>query len=212
MRSRSLAALSSSLLTAVLSLPAVADVRIRIDQTSQRMSVSVDGQPLYHWPVSTGLQGHRTPNGSFGALRLERVYFSRKYDNAPMPHAVFFTSVGHAIHGTRHVRQLGRAASHGCIRLSPSNAAALFSIIEAEGLGNTRITIVGSDPLVAGNRARDFRTAAHRRRYDYSAVPAGLQIQAEPVHGYYTRVPVGPSYRHPAYVPYEFDPGDDSLE
>lgn len=212
MRSRSLATLSGSLLTAVFSLPAVAEVRIRIDQTSQQMAVSVDGQPLYHWPVSTGLPGHRTPNGSFRALRLEKVYFSHKYDNAPMPHAVFFTSVGHAIHGTRHVRQLGRAASHGCVRLSPSNAAALFSIIETEGSGSARITIGGNDSLVVSHRARGFRTVSNRRHYDYGAVPAGLQMQAEPVHGYYTRVPVGPSYRHPAYAPYEFGADEVSLE
>ncbi|MGH1570716.1 L,D-transpeptidase [Methylobacterium sp. P31] len=212
MRSRSLTVLSSLLLTAVFSLPAEADVRIRINQTSQRMSVSVDGQPLYHWPVSTGLPGHRTPNGSFRALRLERVYFSRKYDNAPMPHAVFFTSAGHAIHGTRHVRRLGRAASHGCVRLSPSNAAALFSIIEDEGLGNTRITIIGSEPLVARNRERGFRTASHRRRYDYGTVPAGLQMQMEPAHGYYTRSPFGRSYQQPAYAPYGFNPDDDNFE
>jgi hypothetical protein len=217
MRSRSLAALSGLLLTAVLSLPAVADVRIKIDQTSQRMSVSVDGQPLYHWPVSTGLPGHRTPNGSFRALRLERVYFSRKYDNAPMPHAVFFTSAGHAIHGTRHVRQLGRAASHGCVRLSPSNAAALFSIIEAEGLGSTRITIVGSEPLVARNTLRSFRTVSHRQPYDYGAAAVGLQMQMETVHGYYARDPVEPSYRRPshrppAYAPYGSGPDDDDFE
>ncbi|MHB2211221.1 L,D-transpeptidase [Methylobacterium sp. CM6257] len=212
MRSRFLAASSSLLLTAVFSVQAEADVRIRIDQTSQRMSVSVDGQPLYRWPVSTGLPGHRTPNGSFRALRLERVYFSRKYDNAPMPHAVFFTSAGHAIHGTRHVRRLGRAASHGCVRLSPSNAAALFGIIEAEGLGSTRITIVGSEPLVASNRERGFRAVSHRRRYDYGTVPAGLQMQMEPVHGYYTRVPVRPSYQQPVYAPYGSDPVDDNFE
>lgn len=217
MHSRSLAALSSLLLTAALSFPAAADVRIRIDQTSQRMSVSVDGQPLYHWPVSTGLPGHRTPNGSFRALRLERVYFSRKYDNAPMPHAVFFTTAGHAIHGTRHVRQLGRAASHGCVRLSPSNAAALFSIVEAEGPGNTRITIVGSDPLIASNRSRGFRSASNRQRYTHGTVPAGLQMQMGPINGYHARVPLRPSYgnpfyQQPAYAPYGFDPGDDNFE
>ncbi|QIJ76980.1 L,D-transpeptidase family protein [Methylobacterium sp. NI91] len=212
MRSGSLAALSSLLLTTVLSLPAAADVRIRVDQTSQRMSVSVDGRQLYHWPVSTGLLGHRTPNGSFRALRMEGAYFSRKYDNAPMPHAVFFTSVGHAIHGTRHVRRLGRAASHGCVRLSPSNAAALFSIVEAEGLGNTQISVVGSEPLVASNRARGFRTASHRQRDDYSAVPAGFQTHIKPVHGHHSRVMVETSYRQPTYAPYRFDPDNDSFE
>ncbi|MGH1590130.1 L,D-transpeptidase [Methylobacterium phyllosphaerae] len=178
------------------------------------MSVSVDGRPLYYWPVSTGLPGHRTPNGTFRALRLESVYFSRKYDNAPMPHAVFFTSVGHAIHGTRHVRQLGRAASHGCVRLSPSNAAALFSIIETEGPANTRITITAGDAFVARSNGRSFKTASRKPRYDYGPVPAGLRMETEPDYAYYARDSVGlsyrrPSHRKPGYAPYGFDSEDD---
>lgn len=209
MRSRFFLAVSSVLLVTAWSFPATAEVRVRVDQASQRMSVSVDGRLLYRWPVSTGLPGHRTPNGSFRALRLERVYFSRKYDNAPMPHAVFFTSVGHAIHGTRHTRQLGRAASHGCVRLSLSNAATLFSIVEAEGPANTRIAITGSDSLIASSRVRGLRTAARRQRSDDGTLPAGLQIRAEPDDGHYARgsgvSPYRrPSYLEPAYAPDEF--------
>jgi hypothetical protein len=214
MRSRLFHTLSSLLLVPAWSFPATADVRVRVDQASQRMSVSVDGRLLYYWLVSTGLPGHRTPNGSFRALRLERVYFSRKYDNAPMPHAVFFTSAGHALHGTRHTRQLGRAASHGCVRLSLSNAATLFSIIEAEGPTNTRITITGSDSLVASSRVRGRRTAARRQRYDYGTVSTGLRLQEEPDYGYYSResgvLPYRrPSYLEPAYVPYGSGPDGD---
>lgn len=214
MRSRLFLALSSLLLVTAWPFPATADVRVRVDQATQRMSVSVDGRLLYRWLVSTGLPGHRTPNGSFRALRLERVYFSRKYDNAPMPHAVFFTSVGHAIHGTRHARQLGRAASHGCVRLSLSHAATLFSIIEAEGPANTRIAITGSDSLIASSRVRGLRTAARRQRYEYGTTPAGLQMRAEPDHGPYSRgsgvLPYRrPSYLEPAYAPDEFGPDGD---
>ncbi|AWN40436.1 L,D-transpeptidase [Methylobacterium durans] len=176
MRIRILGAVSGLLMLAATSVPATADVRITIDKLSQRMSVSVDGQPLYYWRVSTGLPGHATPGGSFRVLRTERVYFSRKYDNAPMPNAIFFTAVGHAIHGTNHVRRLGRAASHGCVRLAPGNAATLFALVRAEGIGNTRITIGGGEPLVAGTRNRGFQAARVRRPYEPGyAIPARLQ-------------------------------------
>jgi L,D-transpeptidase catalytic domain len=56
--------------------------------------------------------------------------------------AVFdFYDGNFAIHGTTHVSQLGGRASRGCIRLHPSNAAVLFSLVQQEGLGNTRISI-----------------------------------------------------------------------
>jgi L,D-transpeptidase catalytic domain len=206
-------ALSALLVPTLVSLPALADVRIRIDQTHQRMSVAVDGQPLYDWPVSTGLPGHRTPNGSFRALRMERVYFSRRYDNAPMPHAVFFTSVGHAIHGTHHARQLGRAASHGCVRLSPSHAAALFSIIKAEGPANTRISISGREPLVAARFGRGYGVRSHQPGHEYGrAVSTGMPMPLEPGEGYATRMPVRPSSRDPFYPPYGYGREDDDFE
>ena len=64
-------------------------------------------------------------------------------DDAPMPHSIFFTYRGHAIHGSYQTRSRGRAVSHGCVRLSPGNAAKLYSLVTREGMGNTRITITG---------------------------------------------------------------------
>ncbi len=119
-------------------------VSIEIDKAAQRMIVSVDGVRKYSWPVSTGKAGHETPAGGFRALRLEEMHYSRKYDNAPMPHSIFFTNNGHAIHGTTAVRMLGRPASHGCIRLAPANAKTLFDLVERAGMANTKIAIAGS--------------------------------------------------------------------
>ncbi|KAB1067893.1 L,D-transpeptidase [Methylobacterium planeticum] len=197
-------ALLSLLISTALSSFASADVRVRIDQTSQRMSVAVDGQPLYDWRVSTGLPGHSTPNGTFRVLRMERVYFSRKYDNAPMPHAIFFTAAGHAIHGTNHIGRLGHPASHGCVRLSPSNAAALFSIVKAEGSANTRIWIGGSEPLIASGKARGFQATSRRQRYeDDGTTSVGWSMGVEPPRRYYDPAPSYRSYRQP-YEPYGY--------
>ncbi|MDI1263521.1 MAG: L,D-transpeptidase [bacterium] len=120
--------------------PARADVVVQIDKYSQRMAVSVDGTTRYNWPVSTGRSGYGTPSGSFRPQSLVRRHFSRKYYNSPMPHSIFFY-YGFAIHGTTDLARLGGPASHGCVRLHPSHAAALFALVQRTGPRNTRIEI-----------------------------------------------------------------------
>lgn len=123
------------------SMPASASgVIAYVDLRAQRMDVWVEGARQFTWPVSTARKGYVTPTGTFQPERLHRRYYSRKYDNAPMPYAVFFHR-GWAIHGTTDLRRLGRPASHGCIRLDPKNAATLFSLINAYGRADTRIVI-----------------------------------------------------------------------
>ena len=129
------AVISGSALT-----PARADVMVQIDKSSQRMAVSVDGMMRYNWPVSTGRSGYGTPSGVFHPQTMARRWFSRKYYNSPMPHAIFFY-YGFAIHGTYDLNHLGGPASHGCVRLHPSNAATLFALVGRQGPRNTRIEI-----------------------------------------------------------------------
>lgn len=119
---------------------AQAAVVARIDLSSQRMTVSVNGIPYYNWPVSTARRGYVTPTGTYRPQRMYRKYFSKKYYNSPMPYSIFFRG-GYAIHGSYAVNQLGAPASHGCIRLAPSNAAMLYSLVQSHGPGNTLIVI-----------------------------------------------------------------------
>ena len=134
-------ALAAVLIVAALaSAPARADVVVHIDKSSQRMAVSVDGAMRYNSPVSTGRDGYGTPSGTFHPQSMMRSYFSRKYYNAPMPHAIFFY-YGFAIHGTNDIGRLGGPASHGCVRLHPSHAAALFALVRRNGPHNTLIEI-----------------------------------------------------------------------
>lgn len=166
MRLRLTAALSALLLTAALPEEVFAEVSISVDKSSQRMVVEVDGQRRYSWPVSTGTSGYDTPGGAYRPFRMERDHRSKEWDDAPMPHAIFFTAQGHAIHGTNHTRQLGRPASHGCVRLSPQHAAALFSLVKAQGMANTRVVVKGSEPSVASRKSREGFKAANRNRHD----------------------------------------------
>lgn len=119
---------------------ASAAVTARIDLSAQKMYVSVNGQPTYAWDVSTARKGYRTPVGTFRPIRMHRTWYSTKYNRSPMPHSIFFHG-GYAIHGSYEIRSLGRPASHGCVRLHPSNAATLFALVKRHGAANTRIVI-----------------------------------------------------------------------
>jgi lipoprotein-anchoring transpeptidase ErfK/SrfK len=142
-------------------VPAQADIEVRVDKASQRMFVSVDGEMRHFWTVSTGLGGG-PHNGSYKPQRLERKWFSRKYNMAPMPYAIFFDG-NYAIHGTTHVRQLGRRASKGCVRLHPQNAAVLFSLVQKHGAANTRIVIEPGASVQANDRPKLRRLAEDNR-------------------------------------------------
>jgi hypothetical protein len=118
-------------------------VDITINKISQKMTVRVDGQEEYVWPVSTGAPGFDTPSGKFHPFRMEKEHFSKEWDDAPMPYSMFFTGEGHAIHGSYHLKSLGRRASHGCVRLAPENAAKLFALVQKAGMSNTTIVLRG---------------------------------------------------------------------
>jgi hypothetical protein len=148
MQSKSLitaASLAASLATS-LATNSDAAVVVNIDKTKQQMSVSVDGTARYVWPVSTGRAGYDTPNGTFKANRMDADHLSQEWDNALMPHTIFFDVRGHAIHGFFDVKHLGLPVSHGCVRLSPVHAATLFNLVKAEGMNQTTIVVSGHTP------------------------------------------------------------------
>lgn len=117
-----------------------ADVYITVDKSEQRMYVqSPDG--YFEWNVSTGRKGYRTPSGEFQPYLLKTMHYSSKYDNAPMPHSIFFHG-GYAIHATEAVNKLGSPASHGCIRLNPQNTRWLYRMVSEYGKDRTYISIV----------------------------------------------------------------------
>jgi hypothetical protein len=159
---------------------AYAKVSVYIDLSTQTMHVQ-SSTGSYSWPVSTARAGYVTPRGTFSPIYMTRMTHSTLYNNAPMPHAIFFHS-GWAIHGTTHVGALGSPASHGCVRLSPAHAAQLYSMVEAEG---ATITIGGSPRAsgarYAGHRAHGALAYAPTRRAAHHTVRAW---QANPTGGF----------------------------
>jgi lipoprotein-anchoring transpeptidase ErfK/SrfK len=130
-------------------------ILIAIDKAKQKMTVSIDGVQQYEWPVSTGRAGYSTPSGTYTPTSMNEVWYSREWDNAPMPHAIFFMKDGHAIHGSYEVKTLGKPVSHGCVRISPKNAATLYALVKKNGTKNTQVVLTGVTPGGESNVASD---------------------------------------------------------
>ena len=175
-------------LTLLASTAAEARVDITVDKDNQVMTVAVDGVARYHWPVSTGIPSRETPNGTFRAFRMEEDHFSKEFDDAPMPHSIFFTKIGHAIHGTDWESRLGTPASHGCVRLSKANASTLYALVQEQGVLNTTVTLTGSAAIaLARNPRRNTAIARtdtapdqqYQQQYSNSGEPVVLTPQPQ---------------------------------
>ncbi len=144
--------------------PAAASLLIQVNKSTQQMTVSQDGRFLYQWPVSTGRPSLPTPSGTFTPFRMDIDHVSEQYDNAPMPYSIFFTRTGDAIHGTDETKYIGRAVSHGCVRLTRQHAAILWKLVKQEKMANTKVVLTGRvpgrAPLVAQEQADPETTGA----------------------------------------------------
>ena len=165
--------------------PSAPIIVANIDKSRQEMTVFVDGVQKYTWPVSTGIGGYSTPSGEYTASSMNKIWYSRQWDNAPMPHAVFFTKKGHAIHATNEVKKLGKPASHGCVRLAPENAETFFNLVKEAGLENTQVVLAGVTPggeyKVTQPQRRDRYEQDRRDRYSdrYGYYEEQLPVQRQ---------------------------------
>jgi hypothetical protein len=146
-----------------------AAILITVDKSTQQMTVDVDGARRWTWPVSTGLPGRDTPSGNYTAFRMEADHYSKEWDDAPMPHSIFFTMKGHAIHGS-FAGHIGNPASHGCVRLAPENAAKLYALVEQQP--NTKVVLTGDV-----NVAMAHRGGAAKTHSASAGRPAGQYVQ-----------------------------------
>ena len=79
----------ATLIALVFAQPA--NVMIVIDKSAQKMTVTVNGEERYVWPVSTGHSGYDTPSDDFQP-RMEKDHYSQEWDDAPMPNSIFFSN------------------------------------------------------------------------------------------------------------------------
>jgi lipoprotein-anchoring transpeptidase ErfK/SrfK len=147
-------------------VPPAITLTAAINLTTQKMTVSYGGKVQHSWAISSGARGFETPVGAFKPQWTAKLWHSRKYDMAPMPHAVFFSG-GAAIHATSSVGRLGSPASHGCVRLAPANAAQFYALVAKHGNVHTRITVNGrpnfNDDVASSRRSRQQLAQADTR-------------------------------------------------
>ena len=169
----------------------VVTLQAKVDLTHQTMTVIERGKTLASWKISSGVEEHATPRGVFQPEWTAKMWYSRTYDNAPMPHAVFFRN-GAAVHATQATGALGRAASHGCVRLAPVNAEAFYKLVQRHGLVHTRIAVFGepqyAKPLVAHRASQPPQRLASVRQVSYVsnspfAAPAYTRAFYPPLRG-----------------------------
>ena len=146
-------------------------ILININKAKQKMTVFVDGIEKYQWPVSTGRTGYSTPSGTYTATSMNEIWYSKEWDNSPMPHSIFFIKDGHAIHGSYEVKNLGKPVSHGCVRISPENATTLYALVKQNGLANTQVVLTG---VTKGGDSKFARAPAQAQAHSHS------QAQADP--------------------------------
>ena len=187
-----LAAASALALAACLAGPASAAITVNIDKNSQAMTVGIDGAQRYVWPVSTGRPGYDTPNGTFKPNRMDADPLSQEWDNAPMPHSIFFDMNGLAIHGFFNIKRLGSPVSHGCVRLSPDHAATLFKLVSTEGMKETTVVVARRRRPDACRKWRGGKSPRNRRRK--SERPTDADRTRIPAAGA-ARLRVGPAAR-----------------
>jgi hypothetical protein len=159
--------------------PVPSTILINIDKTKQQMTVFLDGVASYDWPVSTGNAGYSTPSGTFTPTSMNEIWYSKEWDNAPMPHAVFFMKDGYAIHGSHEVKHLGKPASHGCVRISLQNAATLYALVAKSGLKNTQVVLAGDAPGVEAKLASKSRSGTRYSQNTRRSFKPRLDYYAE---------------------------------
>ena len=186
---------------------AQAAILITIDKAAQKMTVDVDGATRWVWPVSTGRRGYDTPAGSFRPFRMEEDHYSKEWDDAPMPYSIFFTGEGHAIHGSYETRNLGRPASHGCVRIAPQNATILYELVRKNGMENTKVMLSGETPggeyissqsPPYGRAGQDFAPWFAPEHEPFLTNRSSRGLRANGTGQQVIRSPMGPSSRAPS--------------
>ena len=117
-------------------VPAEGDTKVIVDRLTQLFYVYRGDKLVGVATASTGKKGKETPLGFWKVFRKQKLGYSRKYDNAPMPFMQMYDAKGIAFHAGPNP---GYPASHGCVRLPKPFAEKLFGL-----------TKVGTEVVIEG--------------------------------------------------------------
>ena len=134
----------------ILWSPALAaDLRLEVDLSERQLLVLMDDEVLETFPVSVGKETYPTPEGEFTIKKViwnpswkpPDSKWARGKTAKPPGHPenpmkrvkMFFKEPDYYIHGTGDTASLGTAASHGCLRMDPDQAAEVGAIVMEHG-------------------------------------------------------------------------------
>lgn len=141
--------LTTILTTLLAASPAAADLRLAVDLEERELTVVVDGDEIERFPVSIGKEKYPTPEGEF---KIRKVIWNpswrppdSKWAKGKTPKSpgdpenpmkrvkMFFKEPDYYIHGTGDEDSLGKAESHGCIRMAPDDVTRLAQLVMEHG-------------------------------------------------------------------------------
>lgn len=132
-----------------MSSVAYADLRLEVDLSERTLHAIVDGEIIETFPVSVGKSKNPTPEGEFKirkviwnpSWRPPDAQWARGKTAKPPGHPenpmkrvkMFFKEPDYYIHGTGDEESLGKAESHGCVRMSPGDVTRLGQLVMEYG-------------------------------------------------------------------------------
>lgn len=116
--------------------------RIEVSLAEQRLTAYEEDKAVFTTLVASGGDGFDTPKGNHAVVYKQpsrhmysdpenEAFSDPNYFDLPgVPFNIFFTTLGHAIHGTYWHGDYGRPRSHGCLNVTPEDAEWLFRWVE----------------------------------------------------------------------------------
>ena len=127
---------------------------VLVSIADRRLAVIEDGNVLAYFPVAVGAEVSPSPTGEFEIVnRVANPAYYRDgvvmeaSENSPVgTRWIGLNLKGYGIHGTNAPRSIGRAASHGCIRLRNRDVERLYGMLR---VGDSVSIRAGRDEEVA---------------------------------------------------------------
>ena len=124
-------------------------LRLTASLSERTLTVTRGGETVKVYDIAVGTGKHPTPSGSYAIRRMvwnprwvppdqpwargKRPTGPGDPDNPMRTVKMYFREPAYYIHGTDAVGSLGRAASHGCLRMDPNDAGELGLMIMENG-------------------------------------------------------------------------------
>lgn len=99
---------------------------IDIDLTARRLTLYEDGQLAREYPVGIGKPSTPTPTGHF-TIAEKAIVTDPDFGTRWM---ALSGGQGYGIHGTYNEASVGRAISHGCVRMRIPDAQELYDLVD----------------------------------------------------------------------------------